>query len=691
MFQAIIQRIKSRSSGMLQGGTRSERYLRASLLGIVYALPLVLLGVVWLTVVTNWNTLWQNWPFLLAGGLLQLVFSRLVVYSFEEYLPATFMSYEITFESLIPWSLALIFGPVGLWPAFFVSLATSIAQIPRYLRMEGTGLYTFIANRLFDIAGFTFCNLAGLWLFTLLGGVFPLAGFDWPMIAAALIAVVLRLILGWIIYLPYLVAIVRSQPQTYSPAQAWQRLRWFLGTGLSTPYGLDFFGIIAAGMYTSMGWAGYLFMMSSLLLAAFLANRFSHSLEHSRLRSRELDALARLGMAVLNSPPDQIDLPGLMKENVAGMFPQSRIQILLYAGNQTLLDNPEAIELGSAGMWQWLLENPQSAVFRPGETLPWGGREDYRGILVCPVLDQENQKILGGIWISRGREPQRISDLLPAARALAGQIASALNASNIYHNALARHRLEQELELAGSIQSTFLPESTPDIPGLEDWQVFGELKPARETSGDFYDLISLPNQCLGIVVADVADKGMGAALYMALSRTLIRTYALEYHNRPDFVMRVANMRILTDTRADQFVTVFYAVLDLKSGQLIYCNAGHNPPILICIKDGCHVTRLTRTGIPLGIYRDQVWESRSIQVSDQDVLVMFTDGITEAQNESGEFYGDERLIALVQSQRKNGAGAIKEAILKDLESFIGRAQQSDDFTLLVVARQSPLPE
>ena len=685
MFQAILNSFKNKRLSRIRSSERTQLYYRASMIGIYYALPAVVVGIVWLVMVTDWQILWQNWPMMLTGAALQLVFSRLVVYSFEEYLPATFMSYEITFESLVPWSLALIFGPAGLWPGLILSLVISIVRLPRYFRMRGSAFYTYAANRLFDIFGFTFGNLAGLWLYQILGGDLPLANFRLFSIIPAIAAIALRLILGLLIYLPYIIAIITKQPLTKDPMEPWLRLRWFLGGGLSAPYGLDLFGIFAAGFFATQGWTGYLLLMASLVLAALMANRFSHSLEHSRLRSRELEALAQLGMAVLNSPPDQIDLPALLKEYVAGMFPQSHIQVFLFAGNQTLLSHPDTVELASAAARRWLRENPQCEAFRPGVLLPWGERVDHRGILVCPIVDQENQTTIGGIWISRGREPKRVSDLLPAARALAGQVASALNAENIYQNALARHRLEQELELAGSIQSTFLPDATPNIPGLDGWQVFGELKSARETSGDFYDLIPLPNQCLGIVIADVADKGMGAALYMALSRTLIRTYALEYHNRPDFVMRVSNMRILNDTRADQFVTVFYAVLDLRTGMLSYCNAGHNPPILICSKDGCRVTRLTRTGIPLGIYRDQIWEMRSVQISSDDVLVMFTDGIVEAENEARELYGDERLIELVQSQRGNGARAIQQAILNDLETFIGQAPQSDDFTLMVVAR------
>ena len=257
--------------------------------------------------------------------------------------------------------------------------------------------------------------------------------------------------------------------------------------------------------------------------------------------------------------------------------------------------------------------------------------------------------------------------------------------TEMYSRALAYDKTSQELAVAGRIQEGLLPKETPYIPG---WQLAVRLEPARETSGDFYDFIPLPAGRLGIVMADVADKGAGAALYMALSRTLIRTYAARFPNQPTLTLQGANQRILQETHTDMFVTVFYGVLDPQTGSLRYCNAGHNPPFLLKAGD---VEALGRTGLPLGIVEDTAWEQGTAQLDRGDALVLYTDGATDAQTAEGDLFGQERLLEAIQASRRASAPSavnaqeMEQTVLDAVHDFVGDAPRFDDLTLMVVAR------
>jgi len=213
------------------------------------------------------------------------------------------------------------------------------------------------------------------------------------------------------------------------------------------------------------------------------------------------------------------------------------------------------------------------------------------------------------------------------------------------------------------------------------------LKPSRETSGDFYDFHLLPDGRLGILVADVVDKGAGAALFMALSWILIRTYTAEHPAQPECVLSAVNHRILAETHTDQFVTVFYGILDPPTGVLVYCNAGHCPPYLIRAQGDRAVQALHRTGMALGAAEDVRWGQESVQIAPGDVLVLYTDGVTEACNAQGAFLGKERLLESVRAALGCSAQGIQDALLADIREFVNDAPQSDDIALAVIVRGS----
>jgi serine phosphatase RsbU (regulator of sigma subunit) len=188
------------------------------------------------------------------------------------------------------------------------------------------------------------------------------------------------------------------------------------------------------------------------------------------------------------------------------------------------------------------------------------------------------------------------------------------------------------------------------------------------------------------VIADVADKGMAAALYMTTCHALIRTFANEHPKEPELALAKTNHRILSDTHGGLFITVFYGVLDPTEGVLTYCNAGHNPPYLFSPSGEPEPRMLTRTGMPLGIVDESSWERRVITFDTGDVLIAYTDGVTEAQNREEQFYGEAHLIATARTNMTHSADAIREVILKGIRQFVEAAPQFDDMTLLVLKRE-----
>lgn len=242
--------------------------------------------------------------------------------------------------------------------------------------------------------------------------------------------------------------------------------------------------------------------------------------------------------------------------------------------------------------------------------------------------------------------------------------------------------MSRELDLAGEVQRSFLPE---DLPNVDGWQFAVTLQPARETSGDFYDFRLLPDKTIGILIADVMDKGVGAALFMALCWFIIRSYAERYPRDPEKVLAAVNRRLLQDTKVKSFLTVFYGKLDPSNGEMVYANAGHPPPLIVT-GNKHHVKELNRTGLPLGLFDDAVWESQVVCLKPGDVLTLYTDGISEAQNPDGLLFGEGRFKKLLDRTSKNSAHSIMDTILKDIQDFQEEMEQSDDIALMVIKRE-----
>lgn len=263
---------------------------------------------------------------------------------------------------------------------------------------------------------------------------------------------------------------------------------------------------------------------------------------------------------------------------------------------------------------------------------------------------------------------------------IAQQIALAIQNDRLQGEMVVRERLETEIQLARQIQETFIPEKLPQPPG---WELAARWKTARQVGGDFYDVIELPDKKLGFIIADVADKGVPAALFMALTRTLVRAAVAEALSPAEVLKRVNDL-LMPDTRQGMFVTAVYAVLDQESGEFTYANAGHNPPFWI--RSSEQIEKLTRTGIALGVTYSNPMTERTIKLNSCESILLYTDGLTEAFSPEGNLFGEARLLDAIRSDGLSSAEALLDSVESHLSNFTGLQPLSDDLTLMVVRRR-----
>ncbi len=242
---------------------------------------------------------------------------------------------------------------------------------------------------------------------------------------------------------------------------------------------------------------------------------------------------------------------------------------------------------------------------------------------------------------------------------------------------LQLHLQEQEIEEARGIQQGFLPKEIPQAHGYE---LAGAWQPARVVGGDYYDVLKLSETVLGLCVADVAGKGVPAALLMSNLQAIVRGTATATM-LPDALCRKVNESIHRNIAADRFVTFFYGLLDSRSNRLVYTNAGHNAPIVLRRDGSCD--RLREGGDVLGIFPERTYEYGEVALAPGDRIVLFTDGLTEVRNETGEEFGEARLLELLTKNQSLCAADLQKEILQAVTEY-SDGEFADDVTLIVVA-------
>jgi len=241
-------------------------------------------------------------------------------------------------------------------------------------------------------------------------------------------------------------------------------------------------------------------------------------------------------------------------------------------------------------------------------------------------------------------------------------------------------RRKKELEIAQQIQESFLPHN---IPLIENYDLAASSIPAQEVGGDFYDFIPISSAQTGLTIGDVSGKGIPAALFMAFSRTLLRAKACRNPGVGRMIESVNNF-INEEPHSNMFVTLFYSVLDSSRNILTFVNAGHNPPLLLR-NDGGELIRLSTGGVVLGAMKGLKMDEKTIDLYPGDLLVLYTDGVTEAINQEEDQFGEKKLIEIIKSNQNLPSEDLKNLIIDQVYDFASGTPQSDDITLMVLRR------
>lgn len=241
--------------------------------------------------------------------------------------------------------------------------------------------------------------------------------------------------------------------------------------------------------------------------------------------------------------------------------------------------------------------------------------------------------------------------------------------------------IRYDLNIAREIQTAILPKEFPPFPWLEGLDLYASMHAAKSVGGDFYDFFMLDDRRLGVVMADVSDKGVPAAIFMAISRTVIRATALEERTAAG-CMEKANALLCRESVNSMFVTVFYGILDVESGGFVYTNAGHNSPVLIRKAGETYFLRPTED-VVLGVKEEAGFHEEQVMLEPGDRLFLYTDGVTEAMNSSYEQFGEDRLLELCRGMMKVNALQMVSEVNEAVRIFAGGAEQSDDVTMLAI--------
>lgn len=423
--------------------------------------------------------------------------------------------------------------------------------------------------------------------------------------------------------------------------------------------------------------------------AESIAFALDHALLSEETVRRSLEKEVLLEVAKTLSAPLEVD------EVIAAILESLRQVVAYDAAAVYLLDRrTQALERVAAvgypagtdeafglrvgeGLSGWVAKTGEAVIVADVRNDPRyvAARPGTRSEIAAPL--QVRGRTIGVFNLESDQEDAYHEGHLEMLGGFASQAAVAVERARMTRDLLEQRRLERELAIAREIQASFLPKSAPSVPGFE---LAGTARTHAQVGGDYYDFIRVSEGRLGLAIADASGKGIPAAILMAGFRmSLLAEIRNEFAIRA--VMRKVNSLLHESTDRDKFVTAFYGLLDWRNGVLTFSNAGHNPPILV--RAGGRLEHLTEGGVALGVLPSAQYEDRPVAFHPGDVLLLYTDGVSEAENVSGEQFGQARLEQTLAGLVGGTAEHILEGIVDAVVTWAGERGQTDDLTLVVV--------
>jgi phosphoserine phosphatase RsbU/P len=298
------------------------------------------------------------------------------------------------------------------------------------------------------------------------------------------------------------------------------------------------------------------------------------------------------------------------------------------------------------------------------------------GYLFVPLIDKG--ELAGIISLSQKTAGFRFTyEDITLISVVANQVIVSINNAQLYTDSLEKQRLEEELELARKIQTNLLPQN---LPAHANYEFAAFNHPSHQVGGDYYDFIKLSNGSIGVVIADVSGKGVPAALLMARVQAILQTQEKRGLPIPELLSQL-NEFLVNSSSSDRFVTMFYCEIDLETGHICFCNAGHNYPFIV--KTDGQIEYLEKGGLILGAFGGSIYQTGCVDLARDELLVMYTDGISEAMNLREEEFGESRIVSISKEARSQSAHYICGQIIKNVRQYALGAEEIDDMTMVVI--------